>query len=163
MVLFDSVPPGRAAVRERVAVRNLLLNIRRHGFTPLKPFVREYIRSHVRKYIPARAGRVEQIETDERELGLRDVEDIGFVNLFYYFSAVADRYEMRGKSVTVDSAVLKAEWVWPIQPHDYYWGPHIKGHLEIAEVPGDHNAMFYPENAPRLAEVLGPIVDRYEP
>jgi hypothetical protein len=65
--------------------------------------------------------------------------------------------------IEVDAVILKAEWVWPIQPHDYHWQRFIKGTLEIAEVPGDHNAMFYPENAPRLAEVLMPILDRYEP
>ena len=59
--------------------------------------------------------------------------------------------------------MLKAEWVWPIQPHDYYWGRYITGTLDIAEVPGDHNAMFYPENAPRLAEVLMPLLDANEP
>ena len=57
-------------------------------------------------------------------------------------------------TIDVDAAVLKAEWVWPVQPHDYYWSRYIDGQLDIAEVPGDHNAMFYPENAPRLAEVL---------
>lgn len=34
--------------------------------------------------------------------------------------------------------------------------------IDIAEVPGEHNAMFYPENAPRLAEVLGAVLDRHE-
>ncbi len=65
-------------------------------------------------------------------------------------------------TIDVDAAVLKAEWVWPIQPHDYYWTRYITGDFEVAEVPGDHNAMFFPENAPRLAEVLRPILDRVD-
>jgi hypothetical protein len=116
-----------------------------------------------RKIIPAKEVRTHQIEANQRELGLLDVEQIGFVNLYYYFGAVADRYEIGSKRVDVDAALLKAQWVWPTQPHDSYWGPHITGHIDIAEVPGDHSAMFYPENAPRLAEVLGPLLDRREP
>jgi acyl transferase domain-containing protein/thioesterase domain-containing protein/acyl carrier protein len=161
MVLFDSVPPGRAYVSERAALRNLARNVKRHGLDPLRPYIREHLRARASKFIPRRPGRAAQIESDERELGQRDVEDLGFVNLFYYFSAAADRYEM--KTVDVDAAILKAEWVWPTQPHDYYWSNHINGHLDIVEVPGDHNAMFYPENAPRLAEVLEPLLDRHEP
>ena len=65
-------------------------------------------------------------------------------------------------SIDVDAALLKAEWVWPSQPHDYYWKRHINGHIDIAEVPGDHFAMFFPENAPRLAEVLTELLDRFE-
>ena len=101
------------------------------------------------------------ISADERDLGMRDVESLGFVNLFFYFSAAADKYVM--STIDVNAAILKAEWVWPIQPHDYYWGQYITGRLDIAEVPGDHNAMFYPENAPRLAEVLMPLLDANEP
>jgi hypothetical protein len=29
-------------------------------------------------------------------------------------------------------------------------------------VPGDHQAMFFPENAPRLADVLMPILERHD-
>ena len=92
---------------------------------------------------------------------MHDVEDLGFANLFYYFTRAAERYQMG--TVDVDAALLKAELVWPMQPHDYYWADHIDGTLEIYEVPGDHNLMFFPEYAPRLAEVLAPILDRYEP
>ena len=158
LVLFDSVPPGRAHVTASAQVRNLLANIGRHGYGPLRPYVRARVKGFVKRFLPQRQWRVEQIENDERDLGIRDVEDLGFVNLFYYFSAAADRYEMH--TIDVDAAVLKAEWVWPVQPHDYYWRRFIKGELEVAEVPGDHNAMFYPENAPRLAEVLQEILDR---
>ena len=33
----------------------------------------------------------------------------------------------RCSTIDVDAAVLKAEWVWPVQPHDYYWGRYING------------------------------------
>ena len=152
VVLFDSVPPGRAGVPPTTQLKNLLANIRRHGYDPLKPYVTTRIKNGIKRFLPERKWRTEQIEQDERDLGIRDVEGLGFVNLFYYFSAAADRYVMT--SIDVDALVLKAEWVWPVQPHDYYWGRHITGTVDVAEVPGDHNAMFYPENAPRLAEVL---------
>lgn len=68
-------------------------------------------------------------------MGVRDVEELGFVNLYYYFSAAADRYKM--KSINVDAAVLKAEWVWPVQPNEFFWDQYINRGLDIAEVPGD--------------------------
>ena len=116
----------------------------------------------MRRYIPERRWQSEQVETEERELGLRDVEGLGFVNLFHYFTAAAERYEM-GEPIDVNAAVLKAEWVWPLQPDDYYWTPYIKGRLDIAEVPGNHDTMVFPENATKLAAVLRPLLDANEP
>ncbi len=66
-------------------------------------------------------------------------------------------------TIDVDAGLLKAEWVWPIQPHDYYWGGHILGNIDIVEVPGDHHAMFFPENAPTLAAALRPLLARFDP
>ena len=157
VVMFDGVPPGLADPTGLPAMRNLLANIFRHGYGPLRPYVRHRMASALKRIIPERQWRVDMIASEERDLGIRDVEDLGFVNLFFYFSAVADRYNMG--TIDVDAAVLKAEWTWPTQPHDYYWGRHIRGELDIAEVPGDHNAMFYPENAPRLAKVLTSLLD----
>jgi thioesterase domain-containing protein len=158
IVLFDSVPPGRAKPTIPQQGRNLLRNIRRHGYGPLRPYVRRRIRRAMKRFVPERRWRTDLIESEERDLGIRDVEDLGFVNLFLYFSAAAERYEMH--TVDVDAAVLKAEWVWPTQPHDYYWGRYITGQLDITEVPGDHNAMFFPENAPQLAKALKSVLDR---
>jgi acyl transferase domain-containing protein/thioesterase domain-containing protein/acyl carrier protein len=161
MVLFDSVPPGEAFPTGTRAMRNLVANVRRHGTKRMRPFITAETKRIARRFVPTKQDRSEELESVQREIGIRDVQDLGFVNLYYYFSAAADRYEM--KPIEVDAAILKAEWVWPIQPHDYHWGRFINGSLEIAEVPGDHNAMFYPEHAPRLAEVLMPILDRHEP
>ncbi len=161
MVLFDSVPPGMAFPTGMPALRNLTANVRRHGFKRLRPFITSEAKRLGRRVIPTNQDRSEELQSVQREIGIRDVQDLGFVNLYHYFSAAADRYRM--SPIEVDAAILKAEWVWPIQPHDYYWARYIKGSLEIVEVPGDHNAMFYPEHAPRLAEVLMPILDRHEP
>jgi acyl transferase domain-containing protein/thioesterase domain-containing protein/acyl carrier protein len=161
MVLFDSVPPGKAFPTGIPKLRNLGANVRRHGLKRLRPFITAEGKWLVKKLVPTHQARSEELESVQREIGIRDVRDLGFVNLYHYFSAAADRYEM--KPIEVDAAILKAEWVWPIQPHDYHWSRFIKGSLEIAEVPGDHNAMFYPEHAPRLAEVLMPILDRHAP
>ena len=161
LVLFDSVPPGKAEPPPKVARRNLLANIRRHGIGPLKPYLKAHLKWRLQKYLPVNVGRSEQQEADKRELGLGDVHDFGFVNLFYYFSSAADKYQM-GATIDVDAALLKAEWVWPSQPHDYYWGKYVNGDIEVAVVPGDHQAMFFPENAPRLADVLMPILERHD-
>ena len=50
--------------------------------------------------------------------------------------------------IHVDAGLLKAESVSPVQAHDYYWSNCIVETLDIAEVPGDHNAMFFPETPP---------------
>ena len=161
VVFFDSVPPGRATPSRSDETRNLWANVRRHGYAKVRPFLKEWAKAKAKRFLPTSAGREMHISADERELGMRDVESLGFVNLFFYFSAAADKYVM--STIDVNAAILKVEWVWPIQPHDYYWGQYIRGRLDIAEVPGDHNAMFYPENAPRLAEVLMPLLDANEP
>jgi thioesterase domain-containing protein len=160
VILFDSVPPGGASVSGSQQLQNLMRNIRRHGYGPLKPYIRARLRHSLARVIPRSAAREQQLATDERDLGVRDVEDLGFVNLFYYFSAAAERYRMG--TIDVDAAVLKAEWVWPVQPHDYYWSRYVTGSLDIREVPGDHNAMFLPEHAPRLADVLNDVLDQHD-
>ena len=152
VVFFDSVPPGKADPSFGPATRNLLGNIRRHGVTSMKPFITTTTKNWLRKYLPGDRFREAEHENDKRELGLADVGAAGFVNLYYYFTAAAERYRM--SSVDVDALVLKAEWVWPTHPHDYHRGRHITGTNDDAEVPGDHNAMFFPEHAPRLAETL---------
>jgi acyl transferase domain-containing protein/thioesterase domain-containing protein len=162
VVFFDGAPPGKAFPTPAETRRNLMRNIRRHGLEPIRPFLKRWLRAKVHRFIPEKQWRVEEVAAEERDLGMRDVEGHGFVNLFFYFGAAADRYQIE-EPITVDAALLKAEWVWPVHAHDYHWGQYINGHLDIAEVPGDHEAMFYPENAPRLAAVLQPLLDAHEP
>ena len=83
------------------------------------------------------------------------------MNLFYYFSAAADRYKMtshrRGRRRAQGRAGSGR-----CSPTTTTGAGTSTGDLDIAEVPGDHHAMFYPENAPRLAEVLMEMLDRHE-
>ena len=155
LVLFDSVPPGRADPPELTRWRNIFGHVARRGLGPLKPYIKEHLKMQLRRVLPGKTGPDHVAE--QRELGQVDVESLGFVNLFWYFSAATEKYDM--SSIDVDAALLKAEWVWPSQPHDYYWKRHINGHIDIAEVPGDHFAMFFPENAPRLTEVLSAMLE----
>ena len=60
----------------------------------------------------------------------------------------------------VDVVLLKADWIWPVRPHDYHWSRYIRGEIAITGTPGDHWAMFFPEHAPRLAERLESLLDR---
>ena len=153
VVLFDSVPPGRADRARACAAAQPARQHpppRAHG--PLKPYITEHARRAVRQALhPASgSGASSRSRHEQRELGIRDVEALGFVNLFYYFSAAADRYEMQQRSTSTPRC-SRPSGCGRCQPHDYYWGRHINGHLDIAEVPGDHNAMFYPgeRSAPR--------------
>ncbi len=91
VVLFDSVPPGKAEPPRGVALRNLAANIRRHGFGPLRPYISTQVKAWIHRFVPVNRYRAAEEEADKRELGMGDVHDLGFVNLFYYFSAAADR------------------------------------------------------------------------
>ncbi|MFV0308088.1 MAG: type I polyketide synthase [Desertimonas sp.] len=157
LILFDSVPPGKAAPSSGVALRNLIGSVTRHGLPAIMPFIKRSVKGWAGRFIPTNRFREIEHEGVKRELGMGDPTELGFVNLFYYFTAAADRYEMT--TIHVDAVVLKAEWVWPTQPDDYYWGRHIDGDLEVREVPGDHNEMFFPEHAPRLAAVLREVLE----
>ena len=101
----------------------------------------------LRRVIPERGERQRERSKQDRALGYVD-DDAGFVNLYFYFSAAAERFEPG--SFDVDVTVLKADHIWPVQPDDYYWRPHITGALKWLSVPGDHHSMFYPEHAPAL-------------
>jgi hypothetical protein len=94
-------------------------------------------------------------------MGYLDVSEFGFVNLEEYFASIVRRHTLT--TYHVDTLLLKADEVWPIHRDDYYWSPHITGHLDIRTVPGNHNTMFAPEHAPRLADTLVPLLDAHEP
>ena len=161
LVLLDSVPPGRAVPTRRDVVRNVADNARRIGWARVEPFAKDWAKYQVRRFLPC-PGTTEQQAADERELGLRDVESLGFVNLWHYFTAASERYDM-GAPLQVDVGLLRAGEVWPMHPFDYYWTPHILGTIDVTEVPGNHDSMVLPENAPRLAAVLAPLLDAHAP
>ena len=160
VLLFDSAPPslhmpGRTRRWARLARRAL------RGEAPVvRSYVRTIVKSALRRYVPEPADRRQEHELQERALGYVQ-EDAGFVNLFYYFSASAARYELA--SYDVDATVLKADRVWPVLSDDYGWSGSITGRLAWRSVPGDHHSMFFPENAPVLAAAVREVLAPYEP
>jgi thioesterase domain-containing protein/acyl carrier protein len=158
LVLFDSAPPGTFHPSAGAITRRVVVNLFRHGYRAMRPFLAFHTKGILRRFLPAHASRQGTLAAEEADLGLR-VDESGFANLFHYFSATAEKYQMPAP-LAVDVILLKADWVWPTQPDDYNWRQHLRGDLDIGEVPGDHNAMFYPENAPHLAETLMAMLDR---
>jgi thioesterase domain-containing protein len=151
-VLFDSPRAGQAWPSRTQIWRRVAGHMLRRGIGPLKPFLRARVKHSILRFIPTLKRHNAEHEQDEIELGLADTEAHGFVNLFYYFGATSEKYQMT--SYPSDVLLLKADRSWPTQAWDYGWGQHVEGRLEIRIVPGDHNSMFYPENAPALARVL---------
>ena len=106
----------------------------------MMPYLRWRSHAALRSILPDRFGRAEQRELAAREIGVVGDENAGFVNLYYYFTAAAEQYRMR--PLEVDTVLVKADWVWPVHPHDYHWSRYIRGRLDITESPGDHWAMY---------------------
>jgi thioesterase domain-containing protein/acyl carrier protein len=159
LILFDTPLPGEAEPSRSSQLGNFAANARRYGFSSVKPYVRWRVANAVHRFVPRRAGRDDQVDHAARQIGAIDVEQSGFVNLFYYFSAAAERYQMT--QVEVNAAIIKADRIWPVRAYDYHWHRYIGGRLDIAETPGDHWAMFFPENVPYLAEVLTELLEQH--
>jgi thioesterase domain-containing protein/acyl carrier protein len=159
IVLFDSPLPGEAELSAGQQWIEFARNTRRYGFQAMKPYLRWRLRQTAVRFFPAarKAGRDEELTAAARQIGALDVEDSGFVDLFYYFSAAAERYEVR--PLEVDMVLVKADRVWPVHAHDYHWSRYIRGRIDVISTPGDHWAMFYPENVPHLAHALMPLLD----
>jgi thioesterase domain-containing protein/acyl carrier protein len=151
-VLFDSPRAGQAWPSRTQIWRRVAGHMLRRGIGPLRPYLRSRVKSSILRFVPALKRHNPEREQDEVELGLADTAAHGFVNLFYYFGATSEKYQMT--SYPSDVLLLKADTSWPTQAWDYGWGEHVEGRLDIRIVPGDHNSMFYPENAPTLARVL---------
>lgn len=161
IVLFDSPVPGEETVSRGDQWVNFTRNVRRYGYQELKPYVRARTREFALRYVPflaKKAGRDEELANAARQIGAVDVEDSGFVDLYYYFSAAAAQYRM--SKLDVDAVLVKADRVWPVHPYDYHWSRFITGRIDVIGTPGDHWAMFYPENVPQLARALMPLLDR---
>ncbi len=159
-VLFDSAPTGMMAPSTSERFRNVVGHLRGGSVGPTLPYIKRGVKRRVRRFVPEKAERVSEQESQERALGYADTDAHGYVNLFYYFSAAADRYEVG--EYPVDVLLVKADHVWPSQPWDYHWAQHIDGELTVVTTPGDHHSMFFPENAPRLAEVIAPILEQHD-
>ena len=159
VLLFDSVPPGCTAPPLKARMANLYDNYRRLGWQGVQPWFRRKAASWYRRMIPQRADRIAEHEAQDRALGHTDVD--GYVNLFYYFSATAERYQPT--RYRVDVTVFKADYVWPVQPYDYYWSQYVDGSVDLRSVPGDHHSMFYPEYVPQLAHNVMTRLAEIEP
>jgi acyl transferase domain-containing protein/thioesterase domain-containing protein/acyl carrier protein len=159
VVLFDSPSTGSMGVGKWARRRNVARHLVSNGLGPVKPYLKTAAPPWVKRLL-RRQEQVLEEERQERALGYVDTGSLGFVNLFYYFSAAAERYTT-GR-YAVDAILLKANKVWPAQSDDYDWGRHLDGELTIRRVPGDHHSMFYPENAPKLASVLRPLLAAYD-
>lgn len=155
-ILFDSVPPGRAQPTAREQWTNVIRHVARRD--DVTPYLR-YRAARIKRALPPWRGQ-NLPEHEDQDLGFRRVEEQGFVNLYYYFTAVAERYELA--SYDVDTVVIKADHVWPTQPPDYFWSPYITGELTTVTSPGDHHTMFMPINAPQLADRVERELDRLD-
>ena len=174
VVLFDSAPPGRLSPPPVEVARNLAGHLLRRGPGPLAPFLKATGGAWLRDRLHAAADltrpllgdgvisklrglapRSARWRTDTTELfqalGYSD-GDHGLVALDDHFASVAMAHEL-GR-YDVDTALIRADLVWPTQPCDYGWGASIEGRISLHAAPGDHNTMFYPENAEALAQVL---------
>jgi hypothetical protein len=118
----------------------------------VKPYLRSSARYWLHRIIPVAAHRSDEQAQADAALGYVETGAHGFINLFHYFGATANKYQM--SRYPTDVLLLKADEVWPTQPWDYGWGAYVDGGLDIRTVPGNHNSMFYPENAPALAAAL---------
>ena len=159
VILFDSVPPRTPWPSRRVRWARLTGRALRTGPVTVLPFVKRNVKQSLRRFVPERAERQQEHEVQERELGYV-ADGSGFVNLFYYFTAAADRYQLA--RYDVDVTVLKADHVWPVHRDDYYWRDHVGGRLQWLSVPGDHHSMFYPEYAPALADIVRQVLRTVE-
>ena len=131
-------PAFRARRRCRRAQQwaNLARNLRRCGYAELKPYFRRRARELASNYLPfllRKEGRDEELASAARQIGAVDVEDSGFVDLYYYFSAAASRYRMQ--PLDVDVVLMKADRVWPVHPYDYHWSRYVRGRVDVVGHP----------------------------
>ena len=94
----------------------------RSGPADVAPYVKRNTMQSLRRFVPERTERVQEHQTQEHVLGYV-TDDTGFVNLYHYFSAAAERYQLA--RYDVDVTVLKADHVWPVHRDDYYWRDHV--------------------------------------
>ncbi len=159
VILFDSVPNGKEVPGKIGRWNNIFNNARNRGPMEVAPYVRRRTKRQVRRVLRSKKVVSDEVADQARALGYRDDSDDGFVNLYFYFTATAAKYETG--TYDVDVTVLKAGAVWAGQPEDYHWGQHITGTVDVQIVPGDHQSMFFPENATALAGAVGAVLDRF--
>jgi thioesterase domain-containing protein len=156
VVLFDSIPQDHVDPTPWERRRNLARNVARHGAKAIRPYVEMRVRHKM-------MGAGTEYFRDDRlaGLGFDDTEELGIVDLFDAFTAVAERYKMRDH-YDVDVLLIKAGDVWPMQPHDYHLTPYVRS-VDVAVTPHEHRAMFTPECVKDIVDLVVPALDAHEP
>lgn len=156
VVLFDSIPAGLAYPETWTSRRNVARNLIRHGYKPMSTYVKDRLGGRVIRMLADDSEKTEE----ERPFWLVEREQEGFVDLFDHFAKISLDYQM--PRFGFDVVLMKADLVWPYQPWDYHWKPHVGGKLEIVPVPGDHHTMFVPPNVATLWNRLRPLLDDHD-
>ncbi len=160
VVLFDSIPAQFGFPTNGRRARYVAKNLVTAGPKPVLPYLDELARRTLRKFVPSPAAREAARHEQAKEMGYTDVTEFGFVDLEDHFATVVQRYVM--PRYDTDAVLMKADEVWPIHPHDYYWKRYVTGRIDVVTVPGNHNTMFATDNAMVLAEKLVGILDAYD-
>jgi thioesterase domain-containing protein len=135
VMLLDSVPPGRAEPQRSRRLRSLVGHLAHGRWSGAWPYLRALAANGFHR--PPLVNHVDE----------------GYqVDLFDHFSTVAQQHRLGTYGGRID--LFKADRVWPIQPWDYYWGPHVSGELHVTSVPGDHFSMFSPALVGQLADAM---------
>ena len=160
VVLFDSIPAQFGFPSNGRRARYVAKNLVSAGPKPVLPYLDELARRTFRKFVPSPAAREAARHEQAKEMGYTDVTEFGFVDLEDHFATVVQRYVM--PRYDTDAVLMKADEVWPIHPHDYYWKRYVTGRIDVVTVPGNHNTMFATDNAIVLAEKLVGILDAFD-
>ena len=148
LFLIDSVPHGRVWPPREEQIRNLLSNLRRsQGRSTVLAYIkRRWLVRRRRDWITDESTAVPEPSI------VPTTHENDVVDLFDHFSTAALEYRLA--RYRVDATVIKADDVWPMQPHDYYWSQVIDGSLTVRTSPGNHLSMFSDELVPELAAAI---------
>ncbi|MEZ5296789.1 MAG: thioesterase domain-containing protein [Ilumatobacteraceae bacterium] len=106
VVLFDSVPPGRAEVPVPTSWWRTCRNALRFGVGAVRPYVRHRAAGRSGDTFPSGPNGPCETRATGRALGF-ETDSTGTVDLYYYFSAAADRYVPT--AYDVDVTIIKAD------------------------------------------------------
>ncbi len=142
VILFDSVPPGKAMPGRTTRWKRMIKHAASKGVSSIAPYLHALLSRRLDIHL---LGAQEAVDAPD---------DDDFIDLFDHFSLVANQHVV-GR-YAVDVLLARADHVWPIQPDDYHWTPHVEGKFETVNVPGDHLSMFSSGLAATLAERVAP-------
>lgn len=152
VVLFDSVPAGAIVLPPWTSRMNVVRNLVRHGYGPSSAYLKKRLRG--------RAAKLLGLPTSAPHVPLALDDDLGgdsVVDLSDHFAEVSLDYDLG--VYDVDVILVKADNMWPYQPHDYHWTKHLGRSLSMITAPGTHESMFQEPNVETLWERLAPQLD----